>query len=69
MPEPKVEFYFEGPDFWAAFDAQRAEYGDGRLKILRHGDKRYIQVCSLDGTDGGDPINDAHLCPGSPGCP
>ncbi len=66
---PKVKAYFEGEAFWTAFDAQRAEYAgtDARFKILAKGNKYYIQFCGADG-NGGDPINESHVCPGSPGC-
>jgi hypothetical protein len=69
MPKPKVVAYFEGEAFWALFDQQRDEYaGPGaRLRILKDGKKMYVQVCAADG-EGGDPINDSHPCPGSPGC-
>lgn len=73
--EPKVKAYFEGEAFWTAFDAQRAKYAgpDAQFRILTKGNKYYVQFCGpkVDGkyADGGDPINDSHLCPGSPGCP
>ncbi len=66
---PKVIAYFEGEAFWTAFDAQRDEYaGPGaRLRVLKDGKKVYVQIVKEDG-DGGDPINESHPCPGSPGC-
>jgi hypothetical protein len=69
MPKPKVECYFEGEMFWAAFDAQRAEYAgpDAIFKILKQGKKFYVQFCGADG-EGGDPINDSVQCPGNPRC-
>jgi hypothetical protein len=69
MPQPKVKCYFEGEAFWAAFDAQRAEYaGPGAaFKILKDGPKFLIQFCGADG-EGGDPLNDSLVCPGSPRC-
>ena len=67
--DPKVIAYFEGEAFWTAFDAQRNEYaGPGaRLRILQKGKKFYVQVCD-ETNHGGDPINEAKPCPGSPGC-
>jgi hypothetical protein len=66
---PKAIGYFEGEAFWTAFDAQRDEYaGPGaRLKVLKKGDQLYVQICGADG-EGGDPLNEAKPCPGSPGC-
>jgi hypothetical protein len=70
MPEdPKAIAYFEGSAFWDAFDAQRDEYAgpDARLILMKQGAKYYVCVKGADG-DGGDPLNDSHPCPGSPGC-
>ena len=70
MPQPKVLAYFEGEGFWSVFDAERLEYAgpNARLRILKDGDKYYVQFVGPDG-EGGDPLNDSHPCPGSPGCP
>lgn len=59
--------YFEG----ASVDKLRkalAEYTapDTRVKIQTNGEQYWLLVCDPDGT--GDPINDSHVCPGSPGC-
>lgn len=66
----KVECYFDGESL-DQIVAQLNEYqGDPtrNLKILKGpGGKRYLQASTS--TDGGDPINDSHPCPGSPGCP
>ena len=44
--------------------------GDGaRLKVVPYAqDKLMIHVIDADG-DEHDPVNDSHVCPGSPGCP
>lgn len=60
--------YFEG----ASVDKLRValmEYTatDTRVKVLTNGREYWLQVCDTDGK-GGDPINDSHPCPGSPGC-
>ncbi len=70
MPKPKVIGYFEGEEFWTAFDWQYNEYaGPGkRLRILKDGKKLWVQVVGPDGI-GGDPLDNSHPCPGSPGCP
>ncbi len=67
MAQPKVKFYFEGPEFWAKLDAQRAEYGDGVFQVLEDGNKGYVNITGLDG-DGGDPINESTQCPGGLRC-
>lgn len=69
MSQPKALCYFEGENFWTQFDAQRAEYAgpDARFKILKDGDRYFVQFCNADG-DGGTAINESHICPGSPGC-
>jgi len=61
--------YFTGKQFWAAFDKERAEYSgdDAQLNVFK--DERghlWVAVCEPSGH--GDPINDSHVCPGSPGC-
>jgi hypothetical protein len=62
--------YFTGKAFWKKFDEQRAEYGgdDAQLNVyVEDGNlKLWVAVCESGGN--GDPINDSHLCPGSPGC-
>ena len=67
--KPKTVCYFEGEEFWAEFDRQRAEYAgpDAAFRILKDGDKLLIQFCGADG-EGGDPINDSTNCPGGPRC-
>lgn len=69
MPKPKTVCYFEGEAFWAAFDAERAEYAgpDAVFKILKDGPRFLIQFGGHDGA-GGDPINDSTQCPGGPRC-
>ncbi len=69
MPQPKTVCYFEGAAFWAAFDEQRAEYAgpDAIFRIVKVGKKFLIQFAGPDG-EGGDPINESLVCPGSPRC-
>jgi hypothetical protein len=65
-----VECYFGvDPEFWTSYDTQRAEYaGPGaQFKIFKAGKHRLIQFCDADG-NGGDPLNDSLVCPGSPRC-
>lgn len=58
-----------GPPNSQQVAAELAEYGeDAYIRILRHGQGYALQVCNAAG-EGGDPINDSHPCPGSPGCP
>ncbi len=49
--------------------ADLGEYGstESFIVILKDGKNYYLQVKSVDG-DGGDPLNDSKVCPGSPGC-
>jgi len=64
-----TEWYIEGASV-ATLYADLGEYlarGAARVKILKDGDKHFLQVVSIHG-DGGDPINEAKPCPGSPGC-
>lgn len=61
--------YFTGKQFWAAFDAARKEYGGDTAQLNVYSDERgayWVSVCATGGK--GDPINDSHPCPGSPGC-
>jgi L-arabinose isomerase len=60
--------YFDGPSI-DALRAALAEYPGPatQLSIVQHGAKYELVVCEVGGD--GDPINDSHLCPGSPGCP
>jgi hypothetical protein len=60
--------YFEGAKFWNQFDAQRAEYAgdDAQMNVWTSDKGLWVAVCELGGT--GDPINESHPCPGSPGC-
>jgi hypothetical protein len=64
----KTEFYFEGATVQQVL-TDLLEYGSEgtRIKILKDGAEHYIQVVSSTG-EGGDPLNDSHVCPGSPGC-
>ena len=60
--------YFTGKQFWAAFKRQLAEYpGDDAMLTLWKDERGayWVGVCD---SEGGDPINDSHPCPGSPGC-
>jgi len=58
-----------GPPNTDALASQLAEYpGGAYVRILRHGQDYALQVCDING-DGGDPLDDSHPCPGSPGCP
>ena len=65
---PKVTLcYFEGESvekLRAALAAYPAP--DTRVKIQTNGAAYWLLVCDPDGK--GDPINDSHVCPGSPGC-
>ena len=67
--DPKAIAVFQGvtvqrvADDLAEYDASTA-----RILILKDGNDYYLQVKSATG-DGGDPLNDSHPCPGSPGCP
>ena len=48
-----------------ALVARIAEYGpEAKLFLLKHGDS---YAFSVEGDDD-DPINNSHICPGSPGC-
>lgn len=59
--------YFEGASVEKLRDAL-AEYTapDARVKVQTNGEQFWLLVCDADGK--GDPINDSHVCPGSPGC-
>lgn len=64
-----TEFYIEGTSVERLY-LEIGEYlskGVTRVKVLKDGDQHFFQVCDENG-DGGDPINDAKPCPGSPGC-
>lgn len=41
---------------------------DTIVRLYKNGSSYLLQVCDADGS-GGDPINEAKPCPGSPGCP
>jgi len=70
MPQTRTKTaYFTGAGFWNRFDKQRAEYGgdDAQLNVYADDDGRlWVAICEAGGD--GDPINDSHPCPGSPGC-
>jgi hypothetical protein len=60
--------YFTGAKFWETFKKQLAEYPSTDAMLTVWKDERgayWIGVCD---EAGGDPINDSHICPGSPGC-
>ena len=70
MPEtePKALCYFDGATV-AAVAHDLAEYGHTALIIvLKQVTEYYLQVHDENGI-GGDPYNQSHPCPGSPGCP
>lgn len=61
--------YFTGKKFWEKFEAGRLAYpgDDAQLNVyIDERDKLWVAVC--DAGDAGDPINESHHCPGSPGC-
>ena len=64
MPNPDKYTWWGGPEFWAAFDAQRAEYpgDDARLQVFKEDGKDVVRICGPTG-DGGPPIDDSHVCP------
>jgi hypothetical protein len=64
MPKPPKITWWSGVEFWAAFDAQRAEYPgpDARLQIFKKDGDTVVRICAANG-DGGDPIDDSHVCP------
>ncbi len=66
MSEFKVVAYF-GPESKKALVDRIAEYPpDALLFLMKHGDSYAFAV---EGQGDDDPINDSHVCPGSPGCP
>jgi len=61
--------YFTGTQFWREFKKQLAEYPSDDAMLTLWKDERgkyWVGIC--DSPAGGDPINDSHICPGSPGC-
>lgn len=60
--------YFTGKTFWRKFDDQRAEYPADTAQLVVWQDEERIWVGVCEPGEGGDPINDSHPCPGSPGC-
>lgn len=63
----KTLCYFDG-DTVATVAAELQEYGPGaRLFFLKKGSEYFVQVKAAAG-EGGDPNNNSHPCPGSPGC-
>lgn len=66
----RVKFYFTQATAHKVLADLREYAGDPTVKIKLlsgDGDGWHIQVCT--DTWGGDPNNDSHPCPGSPGCP
>ena len=67
MPESRAVCVFRGQSITALRDAL-AEYpgDDTYIRVTQHGTSYTLVVCNAQGE--GEPINDSHPCPGSPGC-